>query len=60
MECSLSEKQCYVGQPIVMTVKWIITARVEGGAFDVPVFKSDDFYIEDVSEPAATQSVTAG
>ncbi len=39
-----------------MTVKWIITARVEGGAFDVPVFKSEDFYIEDLSEPAATQA----
>jgi hypothetical protein len=53
---TVSEKRCYVGQPIVMTVKWIVTAQVEPGAFDVPVFKSDDFYIEDLSEPAAAQA----
>jgi hypothetical protein len=56
VEFTVSEKRCYVGQPIVMTVKWIITAQVERGAFDVPVFKSDDFYIEDLSEPAAAQA----
>ena len=56
VEFTVSEKRCYVGQPIVMTVKWIITASVEGGAFDVPVFKSDDFYVEDLSEPAAAQA----
>jgi hypothetical protein len=54
---SLSEKQCYVGQPVVMKVEWIITTRVEGGAFNVPVFKSDDFYIEDLSEPVNPQNV---
>ncbi len=56
VEFAVSEKQCYVGQPVVMTVKWIITAQVEGGAFNVPVFKSDDFYIEDLSEPTAAQA----
>jgi tetratricopeptide (TPR) repeat protein len=45
-----ADKQCYVGQPLVMTVRWIVTARVQQAAFDVPVFKSDDFYIEDSSE----------
>jgi hypothetical protein len=57
LDVSLSEKQCYVGQPVVMKVEWIITTRVEGGAFDVPVFKSDDFYIEDLSEPVNSQNV---
>ena len=52
LEFLISDKQCYVGQPLVMTVKWIITARVQQGAFDVPVFKTDDFYLEDVSESA--------
>jgi len=54
LEFLVSDKQCYVGQPLVMTVKWIITTRVQNGsvAFDVPVFKSDDFYLEDVSESA--------
>jgi hypothetical protein len=39
-----------VGQPVVMTVRWIIKAQVQNGAFDVPVFRSDDFYIEDLPE----------
>jgi tetratricopeptide (TPR) repeat protein len=55
LEFLISEKQCYVGQPLVMTVKWVVTTRVQQGAFDVPVFKSsDDFYIEDVSESASS------
>jgi hypothetical protein len=57
LEMSLSEKQCYVGQPVVMKVEWIITTRVEGGSFNVPVFQSDDFYIEDLSEPVNPQNV---
>ncbi len=52
LELSVSEKQCYVGQPLVMTVKWTVTTRVKEGAFKVPVFTSDDFYIDDVSAPA--------
>ena len=53
LEFLIPEKQCYVGQPLVMTVKWIVTARVQQGAFDVPVFKADDFYLEDASESAS-------
>ncbi len=50
---SLSEKTCYVGQPVVMAVQWIIRAQVKDPAFEVPVFKSDDFYLEDVSQQGA-------
>lgn len=56
VEFSLSEKRCYVGQPLVMTVRWIISVSWEGAGFDVPVFKSDGFYIEDASDPAAAQA----
>ncbi len=52
VECQISDKQCYVGQPLVLTVRWIVTARVQQGAFDVPVFQSDDFYIDDLSQAA--------
>jgi hypothetical protein len=31
LELALSEQKCYVGQPITMSVKWIITTSVEGG-----------------------------
>ena len=51
LELALSETRCYVGQPVVMTVTWTVTARVDAASFSVPVFKSDDFYIEDVSDP---------
>ena len=52
VEFSVSEAKCYVGQPTVMTVRWIVTTRWQGVGFDVPVFKSGDFYIEDASEAA--------
>jgi hypothetical protein len=57
LEFSLSQKQCYVGQPLVMTVTWAIIGRAEGGAFNVPVFQSGDFYVEDMPEPTNAQSV---
>ena len=50
LEVEISDRQCYVGQPLTMTVKWIVKAQVKDASFDVPFFKSDDFYIEDVSE----------
>ncbi len=50
LEVTLSESTCYVGQPIVMTVRWIIKAQVKDAALDVPVFKSDDFFIEDLPD----------
>ena len=52
LEFTVSDTKCYVGQPIVMTVRWTVTARVQGAAFAVPVFQSDDFYIEDVTQAA--------
>ncbi len=52
LQVALSEQKCYVGQPVVMTVDWIIRAQAKDAAFEVPVFKSDDFYLEDASEPA--------
>ncbi len=56
VEFSVSEVKCYVGQPTVMTVRWIVTTRWQGVGFDVPVFKSGDFYIEEASETAAGQA----
>jgi tetratricopeptide (TPR) repeat protein len=52
LEFLISDKQCYVGQPLIMTVKWTVMTRVQQGSFDIPVFKSDDFYLDDISEPA--------
>jgi len=55
----LSKEQCYVGQPIIMTVKWFIRQNIVDTvgdfSFDVPAFVSDDFYIEDVDGPDSRQ-----
>ena len=51
LEVVLSEQRCYVGQPVMMTVKWIVKAQVKDASFEVPVFKSGAFYLEDASEP---------
>jgi tetratricopeptide (TPR) repeat protein len=58
LEVSFSEKQCYVGQPLVMTVKWTIVGPAEDRSLmlDVPVFRTDDFYFEDVPEPDGASS----
>lgn len=51
LEVTVSERKCYVGQPVVLTIKWIVKAvQPKDAAFNVPVFKSDDFFLEDVSD----------
>lgn len=53
VEFTVSDSKCYVGQPIVMTVRWIVSARWQNVAFDVPVFESPDFLIEEVASAGA-------
>jgi hypothetical protein len=58
LDVVLSEQKCYVGQPVTLTVKWIVKAQVKDATFDVPVFKSDDFYIEDLSQARGAYAKT--
>ena len=58
LEVTLSEQRCYVGQPVLMTVDWIVKARVKDASFSVPVFRSDDFYFEEAPEPNAAYATT--
>jgi len=55
LEVALSKRRCYVGQPVIMTVKFYISADIADFQFNIPVFSSDEFYIEepDVSDPQA-------
>ncbi|MGB2863712.1 MAG: BatD family protein, partial [Sedimentisphaerales bacterium] len=55
LEVTLSQQQCYVGQPVIMTVKFYISANIGEFQFNIPAFSSDEFYIEepDVSNPQA-------
>jgi len=56
VEFSVAERKCYVGQPIVMTVRWIVSTRWQNVAFSVPVFTSPDFLIEEVSSAGGAQA----
>jgi len=55
LEVTLSEQQCYVGQPVVMTVKFYVSTNIGDFQFNIPAFSSDEFYIEDpdASDPQA-------
>ena len=57
LEVTLSEQQCYVGQPVIMTIKFYISADIGDFNFNIPAFTSDNFYIEepDSINPQAKQ-----
>ena len=57
LEVDLSEKQCYVGQPVIMTVKFYVMANIGDFNFNIPAFSGDDFYLEDpdTTNPQARQ-----
>ena len=59
---SLSEEQCYVAQPMIMTVKWYVGAQlaqangaVKNVVFNLPVMHSEDFYVEDIDGEKPTE-----
>jgi len=59
LEVTVSTQKCYVGQPVVLTIKWFVKAvQPKDAAFNIPVFKSDDFYLEDVSGAAQAYAQT--
>ncbi|MHC4534604.1 MAG: BatD family protein [Planctomycetota bacterium] len=53
----LSEQKCYVGQPVIMTVKFYVSPSANVGEFqfNIPSLTSDSFYIEEpeISDPQA-------
>jgi hypothetical protein len=55
LEVTMSQQQCYVGQPIIITVKFYVSADIGDFQFNIPAFSGDDFYIEepDISDPQA-------
>lgn len=48
LEVTLSEQQCYVGQPVVLAVKFYRYANIADYQFNIPALTSDAFYIEDL------------
>jgi len=47
LEVTLSEQRCYVGQPVMLTVKFYISAEIGDFQFNITALNSDAFYIED-------------
>ena len=57
LEMSLSDTRCYVGQPVVLTINFYVSADIGDFQIDVPAFTSGDFEIEDseIIDPQARQ-----
>jgi hypothetical protein len=58
LEVKLSEQRCYVGQAIIMTVNFYVSAEVGDFQMNVPVFEREElFYFEnpDITDPGARQ-----
>ena len=55
LEVTLSEKQCYVGQPLTMTAKFYVSADIGDFQFNIPALSNGAFMIEepDVTDPQA-------
>jgi hypothetical protein len=54
-EVGLSEQKCYVGQSVIMTVKFFVSANIGDFQFNIPAFIDETFYLEepDVTNPQA-------
>ena len=48
LDVTLSTRQCYVGQPVIMTAKFYRYVNVGGYNFSIPFFDSGAFYFEDL------------
>ncbi len=46
IEMALSEKQCFVGQPVLLSVKFYFSTKIDNPQFNVPVLSSDAFFLE--------------
>lgn len=51
LEVEFSEKKCYVGQPVLVTIKFYYYGDIDNLSFSIPVFTSDDFYLEEPDIP---------
>ncbi len=48
LEVTLSQEQCYVGQPVVMSVKFYRYANIRDYQFNIGALSSDAFYVEEL------------
>jgi len=62
LDVALSEKSCYVGQPVIMTVKLYVPPDIGDFGFKIPAFESAIFELEapQVSAPAKQYDIGTG
>jgi hypothetical protein len=46
IDMTLSEQQCFAGQPVLLTIKFYYSADIRNSQFNVPALGSDAFYFE--------------
>jgi hypothetical protein len=46
IEMTLSEQQCFAGQPVLLTINFYYSAEIKDTQFNIPVLGSDAFYFE--------------
>lgn len=46
IEMTLSERRCFAGQPVLLTINFYYSAEIKDTQFNIPVFGSDAFYFE--------------
>lgn len=47
LKVTLSEQKCYIGQPVIMTIKFYVSADIGDFQFNIPAFSGDAFYLEE-------------
>lgn len=58
LTCTLSEKSCFVGQPVVLSVSWTSLTAVQNRDMTIPIFQSKEFYFEDLVVPGQGKGST--
>ncbi len=48
LRLNLSTNECYVGEPLILTVKWYIGKNVQDFSFNLPLVETDDFLLTDM------------
>jgi len=47
LRLSISKKDCYVGEPVILTVTWYLAKDVRNFDFSLPFLENDEFYLAD-------------
>ncbi len=59
LRITLSETECYVGQPLVLTVKWYVNTNIEEFNFALPFLEDQRFTFDDLPEDSNYQGQDA-